>query len=421
MALRLPRIPAVVIERKRVDAWLASHAGEAVRLLVAPAGSGKTTCAVLYARARPGRTAFVSLTPETDRRQLFARLARALGVAAIGSYDCLVDLLSASAPLELIVDNVDDADRDAREVLAQLYLDVPAAVRFVFIMRRDETLPLRAARAQGFAHRCDPAVLAFAADESLGCAAAFGLALAPASAAELNDAADGWPIAVAGACRTAALKHASVFVGLADWRSDNALLQAPSGAAFIELFGRFDMLVAGRPVRWIRRRDRQIVQYLAMQPQGAATRHQIVTTFWPNADPQLAAQSLRTACSTIRRAIGACVGPANVGSYFRGERVVSLDLTNAIVSAHEYTYACELAADAYERENFVSALGHYRRAERMYRSPFLAGEPPATWAFPFERRFAAMHAIVTLRLIELGGKSGELAATTRRSAVAAIA
>ena len=470
MAMRVPKIAPAVLERPRVCAWLDFHAQTAVRLICAPAGSGKTTSAVLYARRRAGKVSFVAIAPGTGETELIAQLAYCAGSSTVQNYPELVELLTALAPLEIVVDNVDSATAQARALLGRIYLDVPDGVTFVYLARSEDAVPLYGAQAKGLVDVCDSALLAFDTDEIMRLAVSLGVEEGLPAASRLREATHGWALAVAGACRTAAANHLRLADALPAWRrmndralreliSDSREAAAPEcAAAFVELlagrnlnaegltacrraglfvsewngraalnplvrsiagvspandpaipvppaviemFGRFEMSIDGRPLTWIRRRDRQIVAFLATRPQGRATRAEIVAAFWPDADRQLAGQSLRTACSTIRRAIAACVGRANVGRYFNCDYGLELVLENALISSREFAALYELAAAAYARNDFAAAFAHFRAAELLYRSPFLCGEPPAPWAISFEEKYALMHREVVTRLDEL--------------------
>ncbi len=83
----------------------------------------------------------------------------------------------------------------------------------------------------------------------------------------------------------------------------------------VRLFGKSDVRIEGQRVAWFRRRDAQLFAFLALQPQGRARRETLLRAFWPDADRQLAAQSLRSACSTMRRSLAAVVGYADLAHY----------------------------------------------------------------------------------------------------------
>ena len=62
----------------------------------------------------------------------------------------------------------------------------------------------------------------------------------------------------------------------------------------IEMFGTFHLRIGGQEVRFARRRDRNIVEFLALRADGKATRNELLETFWPGGDRGLARQGLRT-------------------------------------------------------------------------------------------------------------------------------
>src|SRR5450755_1649498 len=204
MALRLPKIASAAIERNRVQAWLELHAKTALRFVCAPAGSGKTTCAVLYARNQIGNVAFVSLAPQTGELSLLEAVSRCAGYPAARNYAELVEQLATARRLEIIIDDVDNASPQARALLGQLYLDVPDEVTFLYLARSEASIPVRRGRAGGLVEMCDPALLAFDADDVARCTAAFGFEADRWAATRLCEATHGWALAVSGACRTAA-------------------------------------------------------------------------------------------------------------------------------------------------------------------------------------------------------------------------
>jgi DNA-binding SARP family transcriptional activator len=143
------------------------------------------------------------------------------------------------------------------------------------------------------------------------------------------------------------------------------------------MFGRFRMRFGTREVQFVRRRDRQIVQYLALRPGGKASRAELMAEFWPDTDRRDAARRLRTACSTIRRAISACVGDDALDAYFRTEgTAVVLRPENVINEADAFEEHIEYARRASDP---AVARRHLTAALRLYDLPLLSGEPPAPW------------------------------------------
>lgn len=171
--------------------------------------------------------------------------------------------------------------------------------------------------------------------------------------------------------------------------------------ATIEMFGEFEMIIDGRKVEWCRRRDRQIVEYLALQLDTSATRHNLLATFWPNTDQQLASQSLRTACSTIRRAIAQCVGYDRVHYYFTAGPAVRLNTDNISISSVRLRGHIREAEAALGQGQDAAALAHYLAMSRIYRATLLDSEGNEPWLRNEREAYATMAAVASQRILEL--------------------
>jgi hypothetical protein len=147
--------------------------------------------------------------------------------------------------------------------------------------------------------------------------------------------------------------------------------------AILEMFGRFRMTIDGRTVNFARRRDAQIVQFLALRPNGAAKRSEIIDTFWPDVPREFAAHRLRQAWSSIRRAITECKGPGAADHYLvREGDTIGLRLDAITTSAHRFQAHANIALKAYARGQAKAARGHATVALRLYKSGLLSGEAP---------------------------------------------
>jgi DNA-binding SARP family transcriptional activator len=161
--------------------------------------------------------------------------------------------------------------------------------------------------------------------------------------------------------------------------------------AQLDMFGRFRMIVNDCAVRFGRRREAQIVQFLALQPNGRATRAELLDAFWKDGDRQLAAQGLRTALSAIRGAIARCAGADGVERYFvTAGDTVGLRFEAVISSAHRFESHVNLAAAAEARDDAVLASTHWSAASKIYAAPLLAGEPSAPWIEPMAAEYAEL-------------------------------
>ncbi|HEX3369782.1 MAG TPA: BTAD domain-containing putative transcriptional regulator [Candidatus Cybelea sp.] len=174
----------------------------------------------------------------------------------------------------------------------------------------------------------------------------------------------------------------------------------------VSLLGWFEATVDGRPIEWIRRRDRQVFKYLALQPKGRASRAQVTGVFWPDAPSDLAGKSLRTACSNIRKAIAKIVGFDQVDAYFRVRDEISLDLENVVVDAKRFAAHAADGDDQYARGQLRSAAAHYRNAVAVHRGDLLIADVREAWVAPHEAELKQRFAEVGRRLAEIGESNG---------------
>ncbi len=146
----------------------------------------------------------------------------------------------------------------------------------------------------------------------------------------------------------------------------------------VRLFGKNDVRIEGQRVAWFRRRDAQIFAFLALQPQGRVRRETLIRVFWPGADRQLAAQNLRSACSTMRRSLAAVVGYADLAHYVAFGDEIALNLELFAVDARRVRSHLRDAEGAWAAGDVIGALDHDRAALRLAGEPLLEGDvPPA--------------------------------------------
>lgn len=169
----------------------------------------------------------------------------------------------------------------------------------------------------------------------------------------------------------------------------------------VRLFGWFLAEIDKQPIEWVRRRDRQIFKYVALQPHGSASRAEIGQVFWPEADRHLVAQSLRTVCSNIRKAIGQIVGFKQVEAYFRAGDELSIDLENVIVDVNRFVLHADDADEQYERGELRAAYAHYRSAARVYRGDLLIGDAHESWVAALDATLKRRHVTVLERIAEI--------------------
>jgi DNA-binding SARP family transcriptional activator len=172
----------------------------------------------------------------------------------------------------------------------------------------------------------------------------------------------------------------------------------------VRLFGWFRAEVDRRPIEWVRRRDRQIFKYLALQPGGSVSRADLGKLFWPDAEKHLVAQSLRTACSNIRKAIAQLVGFDRVEAYFRAGDDLSLDLDNVIIDVNGFLAHANDGDEQHDRGDVRAAYAHYRSAGRLYRGNLLLGDAHERWVGPLAATLEQRHVTVLERLSEIAAK-----------------
>jgi hypothetical protein len=451
------------VARVALEAWLDARASCALRVVAAQPGGGKTTGVACWARRDEERVAWIALPQGATRSEFCALLLCALGsretlslahalrstakrTIVIDNADvadaearALLAELPAQAPRGLsFVYLVRDADAiDARRFPAAGVALAPSDVlRFdgAELARLCAARSLAVSLAEGRRLLAATGGWAIAAAGTVRYAAAYGGSVDAAFqrwlttsrpfldgliAESLNVAPEGLAAAFhravtgqlpAGDPMFATLEAAGLFVE--DY--DGVLRVNPVVAAFerreerrarlapalLHVFGRFRMTIGEREVLFARRRDRQLMQFLALRPSHAATRTEILDAFWPETDPHVAAQALRSACATIRRAIAECVGRANVGAYFAVDaRSVRLDAEQVASTEQRFRSHVALATAAEHEAMLDAAYAHWSAALTIHCAPLLAGEPPAAWIVPAQAALneLARHAVERVR------------------------
>jgi hypothetical protein len=176
----------------------------------------------------------------------------------------------------------------------------------------------------------------------------------------------------------------------------------PASPMQVRLFGWFEAEIDGRPIQWVRRRDREIFQYISLKSGGIVSRGELGEAFWPGVEKHLVAQSLRTACSNIRKAIACVVGFDQVGTYFRtGHSDVSIDADNVVVDVKSFIAHANDGDEQYDRGELQAALVHYRLAEGLRTGSLLIGHPSGSWAAFHAANLEERHLTVLEKLSEI--------------------
>jgi len=174
----------------------------------------------------------------------------------------------------------------------------------------------------------------------------------------------------------------------------------------VRMFGRFEAEIGGRRIEWLRRREASLFKYLLLKPSGRATRTELREAFWPEADRHLATQSIRTACSNIRKAIATLVGYANVDRYFSSQGDVAVNLENAVIDVRRFTAHVADGDGELERGRVQEAFAHYRAAESLYSGELLSSEGPESWYAARAEMYRALYVGVLERIAEYHAETG---------------
>jgi hypothetical protein len=148
----------------------------------------------------------------------------------------------------------------------------------------------------------------------------------------------------------------------------------------VRMFGRFAICFREHEVQWIRRRDQQVVRYLLLRPDCRVTKAELLVEFWPDSEASLATQSLRTACSNIRKALSAVLGRELADEFFRVETTeLRIEHGRAVIDTYRFYNHIVAAEHAHSRHDSYTALAHAAAATRLYRADLFAGEPLEAW------------------------------------------
>ncbi len=212
----VPAAPPQTLARDRVSRALAERGDADVLLIVAPAGSGKTTALINWVRSSDSAVAWLSVdAPDNEPRRFLRHLAHALGNAVPGSVDSVLGRIDAGADLaevclpallEALADVARDrlilvlddyhaiAARECHALVEALIAHRPASVQLVIASR---TLP-PAVLGQGGHTVVDASLLAFDLVETEQLLnRSFGLGLDRADLEAVHHALGGWPVGLA--------------------------------------------------------------------------------------------------------------------------------------------------------------------------------------------------------------------------------
>lgn len=157
----------------------------------------------------------------------------------------------------------------------------------------------------------------------------------------------------------------------------------------LTLLGRFSARIGDREVAFMRRRDRNVLVYLALSPQGKVSRAELASIFWPEVPAAISSQGIRTTLSRLRHAIADAAG-GDAGRYLRVGPVVALDLDRLRVDARRFAEHAAQARFAEERGDAVTARHHYLFAQRFAAGELLRSEAVDPALEPLVDRYAEL-------------------------------
>jgi hypothetical protein len=160
---------------------------------------------------------------------------------------------------------------------------------------------------------------------------------------------------------------------IADAQQDPTPAEHLDGRLVITLFGRFSCRIAHRSVAFDRRRDQNVLTYIALAADATVTRAELLITFWPNASAAVASQGLRSTLWRLRRALAEAAG-CDAGRYISVGNSIALDLDWVSIDARLFREYAERAATAIAKGDRLAARDHYRQAERLHVGTLLASE-----------------------------------------------
>ncbi len=201
-----PRSALDRIERPRLAAWFTDTHHASVRIVCAPLGSGKTCAVQQYADGQGGSTGYVRVPAGADAAVLRGVLAR------------------AGAFTEIVLDDVDRADPDGYRALVDDITDSLVETRLVLVGRSRRRLHGHALVARGLAVACDPALLAFDAEETAALAVLMRVLHDGQDVNQLLHDTEGWALATQWLVRDAAESGRTLSDAFARWRERNGHL-----------------------------------------------------------------------------------------------------------------------------------------------------------------------------------------------------
>ena len=174
---------------------------------------------------------------------------------------------------------------------------------------------------------------------------------------------------------------------------------ADSSSFEIRILGPFRVFVGGVPVtedRWTRRKAKILVQLLSLAPHHQLHREQIVELFWPEYEPEAAANNLYKIIHLARRALEPRLSSGSESKFIltKGNRVALHAPGRLWVDAEEFE--CR-ALEAIRKAN----VGVCEAALELYQGELLVDQPYEDWASTRRERLRILHRKLVVKLAQL--------------------
>jgi hypothetical protein len=442
----------VEIMRSRVQGALASSNGTSVRVLCAPHGGGKTTALLHYA-AQHSDVAMIKLYYRATKHQVAQLLA---GVE--NAREIVVDDADLASPggLQMLFEEI-----EARHATCRYLLGVSSRTRIENRLRHgivhwfDPSLLLfSSSEIRKFAevHGIDPddldveevkyetdgwpvavswiirdavrdgcsrggafdewcrrnvrPLLEFVAASQAGGASMEAFLSAALSVAESTSqrtldrlVGEGYPVLRI----REGLRPYRIFMRLDGNTVDGSLSFGIDNGLILSLFGRFSCSIRGRPVTFVRRRDQNLLTFVALAPGGSVTRAEVLRAFWSDRTPTVASQALRTALCRLRRALSDAA-ENDAEHYVRVDERISLDLDHVSIDVRRFMNHIACAKVGEEQNKRSVARNHYLEAQRLYTGSLLSSEAVEPTFAPRIAEYEGHFAFVQGQLAEFGSK-----------------
>ena len=167
----------------------------------------------------------------------------------------------------------------------------------------------------------------------------------------------------------------------------------------IRMLGPFRIAVGGVPVaehRWTRRKAKILVQLLALEPSHQLHRDQIIESFWPEYEPEAAANNFYKMVHLARRALepGLSSGTKSKFIVAKGNRVALRTSGLLWIDAEEFE---RRAHEAIKKANIDTC----EAALELYQGELLADQPYEDWAMTRRERLRILHRKLVVKLAQL--------------------